>query len=156
VRLQSKSGERVLAVEDFIEGYRKTDLRPGELLREFIVPVPKPGGQKFYKRGSRAALTLSRASLAFVAELERKNGETAITGFRAAAGSMSPIPVRLRQLESLLAGTGIGTETEKTLGPELISRAVETVKNELNPRKSAAYRKDLAGNLTRRFLESLL
>ncbi|MDR2136798.1 MAG: FAD binding domain-containing protein [Synergistaceae bacterium] len=159
VRLQSKGGERVLNVEEFIKGYRKTDLRSGELLREFIVPVPNAAvTQKFYKRGSRAALTLSRASLAFVAEIETQakakakakenGGERSIINFRAAAGSMSPIPTRLRQLESVLVG--------QPLVPELISRAVETVKSELNPRKSAAYRKDLAGNLTRRFLEDLI
>ncbi|MDR1379466.1 MAG: FAD binding domain-containing protein [Synergistaceae bacterium] len=147
VRLQSKSGERVLDVEKFIKGYRKTDLQPGELLREFIVPMPEPGAQKFYKRGSRAALTLSRASLAFVAGVEENNGKKTITSFRAAAGSMSPIPTRLRRLESVLTG--------QFLTSELILKAVETIKSELNPRKSAAYRKDLAGNLTRRFLENL-
>jgi carbon-monoxide dehydrogenase small subunit/xanthine dehydrogenase small subunit len=161
VQLQSKSGERTLDVEEFIEGYRKTALRPGELLREVIVPVvssAEAGAQKFYKRGSRAALTLSRVSLAFVAEVKEKAGERVIVSFRAAAGSMSPIPTRLRRLEALLMEQPSRGRVSKgqALVPELIAQAVETVKSELNPRKSAAYRKDLAGNLTRRFLESLL
>lgn len=144
VRLQSKNGGRTLALKDFIKEYRKTDLRPGELLQKIIVPLPGPGAQKFYKRGSRAALTLSRAALAFVAELDGKT----VRKFRAAAGSMSPIPVRLYALEAELTG--------KTVDSERIATAVKTVRAELNPRKSAEYRRDLAGNLLRRFMEGLV
>ena len=148
VCLQSKKGERVLSVEDFIKGYRKADLKPGEILREIIIPLPKAEAvrtraQKFYKRGSRAALTLSRVALAFVASVD--NG--VISDFRAAAGSMSPIPVRLPQLEALLK--------KKKISPVLIEQAVNAIRTELNPRKSTEYRKALAGNLMRRFLEGL-
>jgi carbon-monoxide dehydrogenase small subunit/xanthine dehydrogenase small subunit len=146
VRLRSQKGERTVEVGEFFKAYRKTVLQAGELLKEVIVPVPRSGiggVQKFYKRGSRAALTLSRVSLAFAAEMDGRS----IRSFRAAAGSMSPTPVRLFQLESLLTG--------KTLDSALIDRAVETVRRELKPRKSAEYRKDLSGNLTRRFLESV-
>ncbi len=148
VCLQSKKGERVLSVEDFIKGYRKADLKPGEILKEIIIPLPKAEvlrtrTQKFYKRGSRAALTLSRVALAFVASVD--NG--VISDFRAAAGSMSPIPVRLPQLEALLK--------KKKISPVLIEQAVNAIRMELNPRKSTEYRKALAGNLMRRFLEGL-
>jgi carbon-monoxide dehydrogenase small subunit/xanthine dehydrogenase small subunit len=142
VRLQSRKGQRVLPVEAFIKDYRKTDLRRGEILREIAVPI-SAGTQKFYKRGSRAALTLSRASLALFADVE----SGVVREFRAAAGSMSPIPTRLPKLEAALTG--------QALTPALIDRAVETITDELNPRKSAEYRKALGGNLVRRFLEAL-
>jgi carbon-monoxide dehydrogenase small subunit/xanthine dehydrogenase small subunit len=143
VRLQSARGERTLPVEEFIRAYRKTDLRPGEILQEIVLPIPKGGLQRFYKRGSRAALSLSRASLALSARLE----DGVVKEFRAAAGSMSPIPIRLRGLEATLEG-------QKPTSAS-IDRAVEATTAGLNPRKSAEYRKAVAGNLVRRFLEGL-
>lgn len=144
VILRSRAGERSLPVEAFLKGYRKPDLRPGEILVEIRVPrPPKTSRQVFYKRGSRAALTLSRVSVALYVEMEQGR----ITRCRAAAGSMSPVPVRLSGLEASLSG--------KAPGPETIAEAVGAVRAELNPRRSPEFRRAIAGNLVRRFLESL-
>ena len=144
-RVVSKRGERVMEAPEFIKGYRKPNLEKGELLAELIVPIPpKNSRQVFYKRGSRAALTLSRVSLALYVEVEGG----VITECRAAAGSMSPTPIRLPGLEAALKGG--------TLNAALVDKAVATVREELTPRKSAQYRKSLSGNLVRRFLEGLL
>lgn len=145
VRVVSKDGERIMEAPNFIAGYRKPNLREGELLAEILVPVPpKSARMRFFKRGSRAALTLSRVSLSLYVELE--NG--VIVECRAAAGSMSPTPIRLPRLEESLKG--------KALNQETIDNAVKTIQNELTPRKSAQYRKALSGNLVRRFLEDLV
>ena len=145
VSVESVGGTREMKLEKFIRGYRDPDLAPNEIMKEVIVPLPKPGSvQKFYKRGSRKALTLSRVSLGFYAEVE----SGVVWEFRAGAGSMSPTPVRLRKLEAAVK--------EKKLTPELISEAVETVRGEVNPRKSPEWRKAMTANLTRRFLEGLL
>lgn len=142
VELQSASGgTRVLPVEDFILGYRKVDLKAGELLVAVIVPLPAPGTrQVFYKRGSREALTLSRVSLAIVLCLDGSR----ILSARAAAGSMSPVPRRLPLLEAALAG--------KTLDKALVDAAVAAVREDVQPRRSGPYRKAITGNLVRRFL----
>ncbi len=142
--LRSQGRERIVPAHEFIKGYRKPDLQPGEILAEILLPVPPAGSaQAFYKRGSRAALTLSRVSVALY--VERDNGR--IIACRAGAGSMSPTPVRLPRLEAALSG--------RNLGPETTALAVQTIREELDPRKSPAYRKAIAGNLVRRFLESL-
>lgn len=142
VTLRGSSGnERALPVSDFITGYRKTALRTDELLMNVVIPVPgKNARQAFYKRGSRAALTLSRVSLAMFVEVE----DGRIAAARAAAGSMSPVPRRLPELEQALIG--------RTVSPELVADAVAAVRDEVKPRKSSAYRKALTGNLVRRFL----
>ncbi len=145
VLVKSKNGERNMPVTEFIKGYRQPDLKPGELLAEIRVPLPPAGrAQQFYKRGSRAALTLSRVSVAVYAEIE----DGRIKECRGAAGSMSPVPVRLPKLEHALRG--------QKLDARLIEQAVEAARGELNPRKSPKYRKAIAGNLVRRFLEGLL
>ena len=145
VKLRDSSGaERMLPLPDFITGYRQTDRRADELLTGVVIPVPgKNARQVFYKRGSRAALTLSRVSLALFVEVEGGRIATA----RAAAGSMSPVPKRLPELERTLTG--------RALGPDLVADAVAAVRDEVKPRKSSAYRKALTGNLVRRFLLEL-
>ena len=114
-------------------------------MREIVIPLPKEKSfQKFYKRGSRKALTLSRISLGFYAEVE--NG--VIWEIRAAAGSMSPIPVRLKELESALR--------RKRLTGELIEEAAKTAYDEVNPRKSPEWRKRMTSNLVKSFLKELI
>ena len=142
VVLESKDGTREMKLEKFIRGYRDADRLPNEIIREIIVPVPAPNAvQKFYKRGSRKALTLSRISLGLYAEVE----SGIIWEFRAGAGSMSPTPIRLPRLEAVLKG--------KRLTADLIAEAAQTAADEVNPRKSSLWRKNMTANLVRRFLE---
>ena len=141
----SDSGERELDLEEFIVGYRKNSLRRGELLEEIRIPVPKDGSrQVFYKRGSRKALTLSRASLAFYAYCE----EDRIVEFAAAAGSMSPVPIRLKNLNAAIPGA--------RLCPRLPDEAARIAYDDVNPRKTPLYRKTMIANLTHRFFSELV
>ena len=141
VVLESVRGARELPLARFIAGYRRTERRPDELITEVVVSVPSPGTyQRFFKRGSRKALTLSRISLGFCLEAE---GDL-IKSFRAGAGSMSPVPIRLPKTEAALEGG--------MLGAELIEKGCAAISEELTPRKSAAWRKKMAANLLRSFL----
>lgn len=142
VALEGPEGRRELALEDYITGYRQTARSPEELIAEIIVPVPAEGALQFYfKRGSRAALTLARITLGFVLE---KDEDGVVKSFRAAAGSMSPVPVRLPLTEAAVIGN--------YLDAELIEEACRVIASELNPRKSPAWRKKMASNVLRRFL----
>ena len=146
VALESAAGQRELPLEDFIEGYRKTARRPDELITAIIVPIPARGAfQGYFKRGSRNALTLARATLGFVLELDE---EGIVRSFRAGAGSMSPTPIRLPKTEAALEG--------KTLDEALIKEAASAIYDELSPRKSSAWRKKMATNILRRFLKEAL
>ena len=58
-------------MEEFFAGYRKTVMKQDEILRGVSLPLPRGSlRQAFFKRGSRAALTLSRISVACSAVLE--------------------------------------------------------------------------------------
>lgn len=145
VLVAGKSGEREVLLDDFVTGYRKTVLQKGELLKEIRVPVPPKGSRQiFYKRGSRKALTLSRASLALYAYCK----EGRIVDFRAAAGSMSPVPIRLKRLSAEMPG--------RELAPGLADAAAAIAYDDVNPRKTPLYRKTMVANLTRRFFDELL
>lgn len=141
---ESVNGAREMTLEKFIRGYRDPDLEANEIIREILIPQPKENShQKFYKRGSRKALTLSRISLGIYAEIT----EGIVEEFRAGAGSMSPIPIRLPKLEAAVRG--------QRITPELIALAAETAENEVSPRKSPAWRKAMTANLVRRFFDEL-
>ena len=145
VLLAGADGTTRMRTEDFVTGYRQTTLKPNQIVQEILIPLPAPGSrQAFFKRGSRKALTLSRVSLASYLELEQNR----VRVLRFAAGSMSPIPRRLKRTEEALTG--------KTFDAALIERAGDLAAKEISPRKQTAYRKKITGNLVRRFFEEIV
>jgi carbon-monoxide dehydrogenase small subunit/xanthine dehydrogenase small subunit len=145
VLLASSEGEEVRGLEDFVTGYRRTAIGPGQILKEVLIPLPAPGSrQAFFKRGSRKALSLSRVSLAAYAEFDGSK----VRQLRLAAGSMSPVPRRLRETERALRG--------ESFGEAFVQRASVLASEEISPRTQTAYRKNITGNLVRRFFEDIL
>lgn len=145
VLLAGADGTTRMRTEDFVTGYRQTTLKPHQIVQEILIPLPAPGSrQAFFKRGSRKALTLSRVSLASYLELEQNR----VRVLRFAAGSMSPIPRRLKRTEEALMG--------KTFDAALIERAGDLAAEEISPRKQTTYRKKITGNLVRRFFEEIV
>jgi len=130
--LRSAAAERRVPFTEFFTGYRKSVLRPDELIVAVEVP-PVEGAQYFRKVGTRAALAISKIVIAGV--------RGAVP--RIAFGSVAPTVVRVRETEqALVAGTHI-------------EDAVRILEKEIAPiddlRSSAAYRRQVAGNLLRRF-----
>ncbi|MBA2337127.1 MAG: FAD binding domain-containing protein, partial [Acidimicrobiia bacterium] len=69
VVLTSRTGTRTVALQDFLTGYRETDLRPGELLTAVIVPRDvETSFSDFLKLGSRAYQVISIVMVASVIE----------------------------------------------------------------------------------------
>ncbi|WP_213697687.1 FAD binding domain-containing protein [Acetomicrobium sp.] len=140
--LQSKRGVREIPVTELYSGYRKTVLRPDELLKSVKIPLPSvKSRQFFYKRGSRLALTISRLSVAGFIELDGKT----VDDVRLAAGSMSPVPIFLTETKKYLRG--------KKLTEEVIDEARLIASEEVSPRTSKDYRKRVTGRLVSRFLK---
>ncbi len=78
VTLASRSGNRTLPVEDFITGYRKTALTPGEVIAAIRIPL-LTDGQRFtaYKLSKRFDQDISTVIAAFRLKLDGETG----TGF---------------------------------------------------------------------------
>ena len=99
VELVSAQGSRVVALEDFIIGARRTVLAQGELVSALLIPdIEGRGG--FLKLGSRRYLVISVAMVAGVISV----AEGRITQARLAVGSCSPVAQRLPGLEARLLG----------------------------------------------------
>ena len=148
VGLIGASGDRMVPYDDFHTGYRKTVLKPGEVIGWVELPEPGSGSvQRYRKVGTRAAQAISKIVVALAGEFSAG----AFTTVRLAAGSVAATPVRLRAAEAVCM--------EGPLTVERATRAGQAASAEVTPiddvRSTATYRKEVLGRVVRRLLLSL-
>lgn len=141
--LMNSKGKRVVALKDFFKGPGKTVLKPGELITEVSVPVPK-GKTVFLKLGRRKAMTLSVVNTAVGLQMEGKKCKEA----RIVVGSVAPTPLRCTRAEGLLKGK----EVDRTLITQCATEAVAASKPVDDQRATAWYRKQAGTVLVARAL----
>jgi xanthine dehydrogenase small subunit len=148
VVLRAASGRRALALEDFFVDYRRTALRPDEIVEAIEIPLPSAHARfrtdKISKRWDQDISAVCGAYHLTVADGR-------IAAARIAYGGMAPTPRRAPLCESALIGQAWSEAT--------IERAIAALDRDFAPisdwRASAAYRRRVAGNLLRRlWLES--
>ncbi|MBI1368482.1 MAG: 2Fe-2S iron-sulfur cluster binding domain-containing protein [Planctomycetes bacterium] len=135
--LVSTAGRRVVAINDFYVGYKKFDLRPGELLVEVRLTRPKPNQRlRLYKVSKRRDLDISTFTAAILLTM---NGPI-ITDAALAYGGVAPVVLRLPKTEAALRG--------QALSESLMLEAGAIAQREIKPisdvRGSADYRLELA------------
>jgi xanthine dehydrogenase small subunit len=130
--LQSLEGLRRVPFSAFYTGYRRTVMRPDELLVAIEVP-PVEGRQWFRKVGTRAAQAISKVVMAAIRSPRP----------RIAFGSVAPTVVRVPRTEAVLA-SGVPIE-----------EAQAVLQTEIQPiddlRSTAAYRRRVSANLLAAF-----
>jgi xanthine dehydrogenase FAD-binding subunit len=149
VELRSRKTVRALPLGRFITGPGQTDLRQGEILAGIRVKSGAPYGvHHFEKIGKRRAMACAIASLA---TLLRFSSSGAVAAVRLAWGSVGPTVVTVTDAEAILTG--------KPLSRENLERAAALVRAAVTPiddvRASAAYRREVSGNLLLRLLQHL-
>lgn len=98
----SARGARILPLQDFILGVRKTALALDEIVTAIHIPTPPDGaGSAFEKLGSRKYLVIS---ITMTAALIKCDAHGLISEARVAVGACSPVALRLTQLEADLIG----------------------------------------------------
>lgn len=132
VVLRSAGGERRVPFGSFYTGYRRTVMRPDELISAVEVP-PLEGRQWFRKVGTRAAQAISKVVMAAV------RGPRP----RIALGSVAPTVVRVPRTEAALADGGSVAEAQAVLADEI--QPIDDL------RSTAAYRRRVAANLLAQF-----
>jgi CO/xanthine dehydrogenase FAD-binding subunit len=109
VELTSYSGQRRLPLRDFMASYRKTLLRPDEMLTAVVVPRTIEGPSAFLKLGARRYLVIS---IAMVAAIVETDADGSVKQARVAVGACSAVAQRLhvleRDLKGAMAGRGLG------------------------------------------------
>jgi CO/xanthine dehydrogenase FAD-binding subunit len=150
LELVSRGGARRLSYDQFHHGYKKTELRPDELIGRIFLPrTPKPGRHYFRKVGTRRAQAISKVCMAAWARVEKGK----IADIRIALGSVGPVPLRCRKAEDALRGAALGEALA-------LSRAREALGAEIRPiddiRSQAEYRRQVALNLLEEFFNGEL
>ncbi len=144
IKVGSPVSERILNIEDFITGYRQTDLRDDELITEVIVPKTPDGvviGS--YKVSKRKDLDISTVTGAF----RLKTQEGIVAEIVLAFGGMAAMTKRALKTEKYLEG--------KKWTRETVQEAMNLLAGEFIPisdaRAGAEFRKTVAANLLLKF-----
>jgi len=148
VELASLSGRRHIPLREFYLSYRKTALKPDEILTRIIIPKHIPEEKAgFYKIGTRKAQAISKVALCARAKITGG----VIDDIAIALGSVAPTVVRAPKTETFLKG--------KKLDSSIIDEAKTKLSAEVVPiddiRSTADYRRFVAGGLLGRFLSDI-
>lgn len=148
VVLTSKRGTRELLLKDFIKGVRKTAREKDEMITEVIIPHYELD-YKWVKVGSRAAESITKVSVLGAYKVEDK----IIKDLRLAFGSVSITIVRHREIEEKYIGLKID-ELHRQI-PRILKDFDEFINPITDQRSTKDYRKKVAMNLLRNFLENI-
>lgn len=142
-RVAGPRGERVVPIDEFFTGPRRTDLAPDEVLVDIRIPPPAPRGAGVYlKLANRPAMDTTFVGVAAFVE---SSDDVYIQTARIALGAVAPTPLRAREAEEILAGQRVSAEL---LGAA--SRAAAAACRPISDaRGSAEYRREMVAVLTR-------
>ncbi len=151
VSIGSKSGSREMALEDFIQGNRKTDLKPDEYVEKFTLPdVPQNAASRFGLLTLTAAKAIDVVSVAVNLAIDPSSNK--VTDVKIAMGSVAPVPARAKQAEQTLLN--------QVIDDALIEKAAEACAGDATPiddiRGSAAYRQHVVKVLANRTIKETL
>ncbi len=146
--LRSANRERVIPIDSFYTGVRKTVMEPDEMLVDIAIPTSgenRPG--TFYKLALRRAQAISLVNAAVVLDFEGEIVKSAAITL----GAVAPTIIHAFEAENYLSG--------KKLTGDTIIVAADLAMNSARPisdiRSSASYRRLMVKVITRRCLESI-
>jgi CO/xanthine dehydrogenase FAD-binding subunit len=150
--LVSAGGTRTIPYSEFHLGYKKTALRPDELLHTIRVPRTFAGYRQYIRKvGTRNAQAISKIALAGLVKLD---GDV-VADVRLGAASLTDRPVRCSAAEAAVIGQRIDAKSIDAT----VRAARAALASEAKPiddiRSTAKYRSTVAGNLLEEFLRSL-
>lgn len=148
LEIAGPEGTREVPIDEFFRGPGATCLEPGELLTTIKLPAPRPQARGVFLKKGRVRMDLSLASVAVL--LRVADGHC--RRVRVAAGSVAPVPMRLREVEELLEGKAPSDELLDEAGA-LASRIVLPISD---VRSTEAYRRHITGVYVKRGLRMAL
>lgn len=150
IRLRSLNGERIVAIQDFILGPRKVNRSKDEIVLGIILPEVHEEQTyfAFEKVANRRADAIAKVS--FAGFMRIKEGK--IADVRFAFGAVGPTIVRTKDIEQKLVGAAFPLEDK--LINEVLADFASIIRPIDDQRSTAVYRKTVALNLLRYFLET--
>ena len=150
--LESVKGARVVPLNEFFVGYRKTQLQTGEIIREILIPRARAEAvlaqefTRFYKVSRRREMDISTVAGCFRIQLDTSER---IRLARVVYGGVAPTPVRAADIEAALLG--------KEWNRDTVAGVAEVLAKRFTPisdvRGSAGYRTALVVELLQKFFD---
>ncbi len=149
ILVQGPNKDRVIKIDDFFLGVKKTSLEPGEIVTGIVIPPLAENERAAYiKHAVRKAMDLAIIGVAVKIRVE----VGICTDAKIALGAVAATPIRAPRAEEALIG--------KALTDEVIVRASEEAMNSCHPisdiRASAEYRKDMIRVFTKRAIKQAM
>jgi len=146
--LRSSNSERIIPLDSFYIGVRKTVMKPDEMLVDIAIPASgKNRIGTFYKLALRRAQAISLVNVAIVLDLDGEIVKSAAITL----GAVAPTIIHAVEAENYLSG--------KRLTADAIEAAAGLSMNSARPisdiRSSASYRRQMVKVITRRCLVSI-
>lgn len=143
--IEGSGGERRIAAADFFTGPKRTCMKFDEILKTVIIPASASGLKSGFRMiGKRNGQAISQVNMAAAAVIEGG----IINEIKIAAGSVAPIPLRLKKTEAAAAG--------KKLDDELICKLKMTAEAEIAPISDVRAGEDYRRRVTGALLEDVL
>ena len=141
--------ERTLPIQEFFLSYRKTDLRPGEVLKTILIPrtVAQPGCTRksaWHKVSKRREMDISTVAACFTVDVDAGG---VIRRARLAYGGVAAMPARAQKTEQALPGKMWNEDTVREVLPLLQSEFAPIS----DLRGSAEYRRAMIASLFEKF-----
>jgi xanthine dehydrogenase small subunit len=144
LELRSANGTRRVPIIEFYKGYKKLDLRPGELIARVRVPLPGDDELlRLYKVSRRRDLDIA----SFTAAVRVRLAGDTISGAAVAFGAVGPTVIRARRTEEFLFGRPLNEATMQAAGDV----AVAEIAPISDVRGAADYRYQLTRNILLKF-----
>lgn len=148
VVLRSENSERIIPLNEFYLGVRKTVMRPDEMLVDTFFPAMRENQKgTFLKLGLRQAQAISVVNVAVILAMSGKTVENAAITL----GAVTPKIIHAEEAEAFLNG--------QLLADDIINQAAKLAMKAASPiddiRGSAAYRREMVKVLTSRGLRAL-
>jgi xanthine dehydrogenase molybdopterin binding subunit/xanthine dehydrogenase small subunit len=143
VILVSGEGEREVLLDEFFTGYRKTVLRPDELIRAIRIPRSPKGRVAFFKVSKRREMDISIVAAGFRVAVDEAG---LVTEARLAFGGVAEKTMRAKAVEEALVGKRLEV-TEEIVG--LLDGAFTPLSD---VRGSADYRTAVVRGLLEKFV----
>jgi len=150
VVLKSPAGVREVPLSDFFVSPGESCLLHREVLTDILLDKPAAETKAVFLKKGRVRMDLAIASLALL--VEKKSGGRTSVKVRIAAGSVAPVPLRLKEVEELLENT--------VLSEEILLDAQKMAEDTVSPisdiRSTEDYRRRIVGVYLKRALRELL
>lgn len=146
VVLKSMDAERVIPVDEFILGSKKTALAEDEIITKVILPPQNFTHIFFRKIGMRRANAISKLTLSAAATV--KDG--VVVDFRASSGAAGPKVARSRAAEELLIGKKLSEL------PEVRDTFLDAWNNVISPHAMPEYRRNSTRRMLSYFIDALV